>query len=136
MPLLVISARGWFEIEEFSWRRVFALSLLVSILFAFSPLIFILGIGLTGFSIYRDYIASNSGINIVLFNARLYRRLALTFTPILICAPWSFELIIHPSRFLMDSGFLLQGSGPNFALLGNPGAVSYTHLTLPTKRIV
>jgi hypothetical protein len=121
LPLLAIAARGWFKIEEFSWRRVFALSLLVSILFAFSPLIFILGIALTGFSIYRDYIDSNSGINVALFNARLYRRIALTFTPLLICAPWSFELIINPNRFLMDSGFLLQGGGPNLAFLGNPG---------------
>ena len=121
LPLLAIAARGWFEIEEFSWRKVFALSLLVSIIFAFSPFIFILGIALTGFSIYRDYIDSNSGINLVLFNARLYRRLALTFTPFLICAPWSFELIFNPNRFLLDSGFLLQGSGPNFSLVGNPG---------------
>jgi hypothetical protein len=121
LPLLAIAARGWFEIEEFSWRRVFALSLLVSVIFAFSPIIFILGIALTGFSIYRDYMDSNSGINIALFNARLYRRLALTFTPFLICAPWSFELIFNPNRFLLDSGFLLQGGGPNFALLGNPG---------------
>ena len=44
LPLLAIAARGWFEIEEFSWRKVFALSLLVSIIFAFSPFIFILGI--------------------------------------------------------------------------------------------
>lgn len=121
LPLLAKAARGWFEIDEFSWRRVFALSLLVSILFAFSPFIFILGIALTGFSIYRDYIDSNSGINVALFNARLYRRIALIFTPLLICAPWSFELIINPNRFLMDSGFLLQGGGPNAAFLGNPG---------------
>jgi hypothetical protein len=121
LPLLAKAARGWFEIDEFSWRRVFALSLLVSILFAFSPFIFILGIALTGFSIYRDYIDSNRGINVALFNARLYRRIALIFTPLLICAPWSFELIINPNRFLMDSGFLLQGGGPNAAFLGNPG---------------
>jgi hypothetical protein len=112
LPLLAIAARGWFEIEEFTWRKVFALSLLVSIIFAFSPVVFLLGIALTGFSIYRDYLASNSGINVALFNARLYRRLALIFTPFLICAPWSFELIFNPARFLMDSGFLLQGSGP------------------------
>ncbi|MFM2364946.1 MAG: hypothetical protein RLY79_615 [Actinomycetota bacterium] len=121
MPILLIAARNWFEIENMSWRRVFALSLLVAILFAFSPFVFLLGLVLTGFSIYRDYIESSSGVNIVLFNARLYRRIALIVTPFLLCAPWSFELILHPHRLLMDSGFFIQGGGPNLALLGNPG---------------
>jgi len=121
LPLLAIAGRGWFEIEAFSWRKIFALSLLLSILFAFSPSIFLLGLALTGFSIYRDYVESNSGINVTLFNARLYRRIAIVFTPLLICAPWSFELIFDPHRFLMDAGFLLQGGGPNLALFANPG---------------
>lgn len=121
LPILLIAARNWFAIEKMSWRRVFALSLLVAILFAFSPFVFLLGLVLTGFSIYRDYIESSSGVNIVLFNARLYRRIALIVTPFLLCAPWSFELILHPHRLLMDSGFFIQGGGPNLALLGNPG---------------
>jgi hypothetical protein len=121
LPILVILARGWFEIEEFTWRRIFALSLLISILFAFSPFIFILGLALTGFSIYRDYIVSSSGVNISLFNARLHRRIALVITPLLICSPWSFELIFNPHRLFMDSGFFLQGGGPNLALFANPG---------------
>ena len=121
LPILLIAARNWFAIEKMSWRRVFALSLLVAILFAFSPFVFLLGLVLTGFSIYRDYIESSSGVNIVLFNARLYRRIALIVTPFLLCAPWSLELILHPHRLLMDSGFFIQGGGPNLALLGNPG---------------
>lgn len=121
LPQLLIAARGWFEIENFSWRRVFALSLLTAILFAFSPFVFLLGLVLTGFSIYRDYIESSSGVNIALFNARLYRRIAFIVTPFLLCAPWSFELILNPHRFLMDPGFLIQGGGPNLALFANPG---------------
>jgi hypothetical protein len=42
-------------------------------------------------------------------------------TPVLICAPWSFELLVEPKRFFIDSGFLLPGGGPNMALMGNPG---------------
>jgi len=121
LPILAIVARGWFEIDEFSWRKIFALSLLISILYAFSPFVLILGLALTGFSIYRDYIESSSGVNIALFNARLHRRIALVVTPLLICAPWSFELIFNPHRLLMDAGFFLQGGGPNLALFGNPG---------------
>jgi hypothetical protein len=118
LPLLLIASRGWFEIENFTWRRVFGISLLAAIIFAFAPLVFVLGLTLTGFAIYRDYIESSSGVNIVLFNARLYRRIAMVVTPFLLCAPWSFELIINPHRFLMDSGFLIQGGGPNLALQG------------------
>ncbi|MEY4037283.1 MAG: hypothetical protein RL201_664, partial [Actinomycetota bacterium] len=121
LPLLIIAARGWFEIENLSWRRIFALSLLVAVLFAFSPFVFLLGLALTGFSIYRDYLESNSGVNIALFNARLQRRITLVVAPLLLCAPWSFELIINPHRLLMDSGFLIPGGGPNLALFANPG---------------
>jgi hypothetical protein len=65
--------------------------------------------------------ASEQGRNAELFNNRLYRRLALVITPVLICAPWSFELLVQPKRFFIDSGFLLPGGGPNLALIGNPG---------------
>jgi len=121
LPLLIIAARGWFEIENLTWRRVFALSLLVAVLFAFTPFVFLLGLALTGFSIYRDYAESSNGVNIALFNARLYRRITLVVAPLLLCAPWSFELIINPHRLLMDSGFLIPGGGPNLALSANPG---------------
>jgi hypothetical protein len=45
----------------------------------------------------------------------------MVVTPFLLCAPWSFELILNPHRLLMDSGFLIPGGGPNLALFGNPG---------------
>ena len=121
LPLLVIAAKNWFQIETLTWRRIFAVSLLASALIAFSPIVFVIGLGLSGFSIYRDYIASESGFNRELFNARLYRRITILVIPILITAPWSFEIIIDPHRFLLDAGFFLPGGGPNLALLGNPG---------------
>ena len=36
-------------------------------------------------------------------------------------APFSFEAIIHPSRFLTEPGLLIPGGGPLAVLLGNPG---------------
>jgi GT2 family glycosyltransferase len=121
LPLISIAASGWFEIENFTWRRIFGLSLLLAVLFAFSPFTLILGLAITGFSVYRDYLESSSGVNIALFNARLYRRIALVVTPFLLCTPWSLELILKPHRLLADAGFLLQGGGPNWVLIGNPG---------------
>lgn len=120
-PLFIIATRGIFEIEGFSWRRICGISILSSVLVAFSPILLLVGLVVNAFAIYRDYSASGNGVNIELFNERLYRRIALVFTPLLMCAPWSFELLVHPKRFFIDSGFLLSGGGPNLAFLGNPG---------------
>ncbi len=121
LPLLINASQGIFEIDQFSWRRIFGISLLNSVLFAFSPILLLLGLLFSGFAIYRDYSASDRGVNADLFNQRLYRRIALIITPFLICAPWSFELLTQPGRFLFESGFLISGGGPNSVLFGNPG---------------
>jgi GT2 family glycosyltransferase len=121
LPLLINASQGIFEIDQFSWRRIFAISLLSSVLFAFSPALLLIGLLFSGFAIYRDYSASERGVNVELFNQRLYRRIALVMTPFLICAPWSFELLTQPKRFFIESGFLISGGGPNFVLFGNPG---------------
>jgi hypothetical protein len=121
LPLFISAAQRIFTLDEITWRRVFGLSLLGSVLFAFSPILLIVGVLVNAFAIYRDYSASERGVNSELFNQRLYRRLALMITPVLLCAPWSFELIVEPKRFFIDSGFLLPGGGPNLALMGNPG---------------
>ena len=121
LPLFISAAQGIFAIDQLTWRRIFGLSLLGTVLFAFSPILLIVGLIINAFAIYRDYSASERGTNTELFNQRLYRRVALVITPFLICAPWSFELLVNPKRFFIDSGFLLPGGGPNFALMGNPG---------------
>ena len=121
LPLLINASQGIFEIDQFSWRRIFGISLLSSVLFAFSPILLLIGLLFSGFAIYRDYSASEHGVNVELFNQRLYRRTALVITPFLICAPWSFELLTQPKRFFFESGFLISGGGPNYALFGNPG---------------
>ena len=121
LPLLVNASSGWWQIEKFTWRRVFAVSFLTAVLASFSPIVFLLGILLTLLAIFRDYLDSNQSTETNLFNVRLYRRIVLAITPLLICAPWSFELILKPSRFFLDSGFLIPGGGANMAILGNPG---------------
>jgi hypothetical protein len=118
---LVIAVDGWWQIEKFTWRRVFAVSFLTAVLASFSPIVFGILLVLTFVGIFRDYLDSNQGIEVELFNLRLHRRIVSAITPILICAPWSFELIMKPSRFFIDSGFLIPGGGPNLAILGNPG---------------
>jgi len=94
---------------------------LITVLMAFSPILFICGFIFTFLAIFRDYGASDQGKDQELFNQRLYKRLSLLLTPIFICAPWSVELFVNPKRFFIDAGFLFPGGGPNLALAGNPG---------------
>jgi GT2 family glycosyltransferase len=130
LPLLLIATRGIFELNQFTWRRTFAISLLCTVLMAFSPILFIFGFIFTGIAIFRDYSASEQGKDQELFNQRLYRRIALLLVPFLICAPWSLELLVNPKRFFIDSGFLIPGGGPNLALAGNPGGAGSLPLYL------
>ena len=132
LPLLVIAIDGFWQIEKFTWRRVFAIAFLAAVLASFSPIVFVILVVATFVGIFRDYLASNQGIEIELFNNRLHRRIVLAIAPLLACAPWSFELIMKPSRFFIDAGFLIPGGGPNLAMLGNPGgpgSLSWTVLS-------
>jgi GT2 family glycosyltransferase len=121
LPLFINAARGIVALDQITWRRIFGLSLIGSVLVAFSPILLIVWALFSAYGISRDYADSDRGVNTELFNQRLYRRIALVITPFLICAPWSFELLLQPKRIFMESGFLFPGGGPNLALLGNPG---------------
>ena len=121
LPYLVIVAKDWEFIERASWRRIFSISLLIAVIFSFSPSIFIFVLLLSAWGIYHDYLLSHRTFHEAIFKERLSKRLALLVTPIFLTAPWSFELFVSPQRFVLDSGFLLPGGGPNLALIGNPG---------------
>ena len=56
-----------------------------------------------------------------LFLERLTRRMTLIITPILLSAPASFSLFVHPTQLWGEIGFSLSGGGPNLSLTANPG---------------
>jgi GT2 family glycosyltransferase len=120
-PRIAIYLPKMVKIENANWRAIFGFSLLAGIVTAFSLLAFI-GISLIHvINLVRDYLHFRNTANKKLFNEQLRRRLVLILTPFVICLPWSFEALIHPTRFLLEPGFSLAGGGPNFALLANPG---------------
>ncbi len=123
LPILILITMGWSHVEKMSWRRIFSIALLIGVISSFSPIAFLISVVILGFSIYQDYVTSHRNIKEALFKARIAKRLAVLFTPLLLTAPWSFELLRTPRRLLLDSGFLLSGGGPNLSLLGNPGGV-------------
>lgn len=109
------------KIEDLHWRSIFGFSLLVGALTAFSlsayvGIVLIYSVGLVGD--IRDH-RNRPSRNLLI--TRLSKRAVLVFTPFLLCLPWSFEALVHPSRFLLEPGLLLQGGGPNLAFLANPG---------------
>ena len=109
------------KVETLEWRTIFGFNLLVGVLAAFSlqaylGIIIIYCMGLV--TDIKDY---RAGSNRKLFLARLSKRGLLVLTPLLLCLPWSFEAIVHPSRFLLEPGLLIHGGGPNLAFLANPG---------------
>ncbi|MEY3715467.1 MAG: hypothetical protein RL155_342, partial [Actinomycetota bacterium] len=100
--------------------------LLLSIVCAFSPLAFMSIVLWQFILVIFDVVAFNSRTNPMNkenFDRRNARRIALIATPIAVCAPWSIEFILHPSRILLDPGINLAGGEVLSIILGNPGGV-------------
>jgi hypothetical protein len=56
-----------------------------------------------------------------IFDIRNARRIVLIIGPIVTTAPWSLEMIIHPSRLLLDPGLTTAGGSVISILFANPG---------------
>ena len=120
-PRLVIFLTRVKKVDDLQWRTIFGFSLLVGALTAFSLLGY-LGIVLVFcFGLVREVREYHRGADRKLLVERLLKRGTLVFTPFLLCLPWSLEALVHPKRFLLEPGLLLQGGGPNLAFLANPG---------------
>jgi len=121
LPSFIASLRDWTTIESRSWRSIFALSLFTWVLFAFNPsVMLILGVTVL-YSLVKDYLSVSQNLNDPLFIERLKRRMTLIVIPLLLSAPSSFSLFIHPTKFWSEIGFTVEGGGPNFAFFSNPG---------------
>ena len=123
-PWLVRALSGLENLHSLSWRRTWWLALLLTIVFAFSPLTFAMILLWQFILMILDVIAFNRNDGAVtkdMFDARNLRRIAIILAPIVACAPWSLEKIIHPSRFLLDPGLPVAGGDVLGILLANPG---------------
>lgn len=107
--------------EELQWRSIFGFSLLVGMLAAFSLQAYLGIVLIYGFGLLREIREYRAGGARTLLLERVFKRAVLISTPMLLCLPWSFEALVHPSRFLLEPGLLIPGGGPNLAFLANPG---------------
>ncbi len=120
-PRIVSYLPRFIQIETATWRMIFGVSLLISILTSFSLLGYLGMFAVSMVGVARDLVEYKRSSNKKLFVNRVQRRLALALIPFLLCLPWSFEALLHPSRFLLEPGLLIESGVPNFTLLANPG---------------
>ena len=121
LPLFISELRSWVEIESRTWRSIFAYSLFIWVLFAFNPSVALIVLGAVLFTVYRDFYSVAKNYRDPLFKERVIRRLTLVVLPLLLSAPGSFSLFVHPSRLIAEIGLTVPGGGPNYAFFANPG---------------
>ena len=123
VPLVALILHDWWAIEKYSWRKIFAVSLLFALLYSFTLISFVIALiasVVISLENFKEYSLTHDKS---LWFDRLTKRSALVFVPFLINAPYSFEAIVNPSRFLTEPGLRVAGGGALATLTGNPGGL-------------
>ena len=123
VPLVALTLHDWWAIEKYSWRKIFAVSLLFSLLYSFTLMSFVIALVASvviSIDNYKEFLSTQDQ-NVWI--ERLTKRSALVFIPFLVNAPYSFEAIINPSRFLTEPGLRIPGGGALAVLSGSPGGL-------------
>lgn len=129
-PFLAKLLKNWWAIESYTWRKIFGISLLLSLLYAFTLmgfLITLIAAIVIAFDNFEKYLIHH---NKQLFKEQLLKRFTLVFVPFFVNVPYSLEALLHPSRFLTEPGLLIPGGGPLAVLLGSPGGAGALPLWL------
>jgi GT2 family glycosyltransferase len=121
LPFIFKWSRNWYSIELAKWRKIFQVSFVLGLAFAFAPQIFVALFGLMAYAAVKDFLFVNRNYKDPLFVVRLIRRVTVLGAVFFMNIPWSLELLVHPHRFFLDAGYAIPGGGPNYAILGNPG---------------
>jgi hypothetical protein len=120
-PFLVDVAMQWRKVDQFSIRKMSALSLLLALMFAFAPAFFIAILILILAAVISDVIEWRKVSNQPRPYSLLARRAFLLIAPLALTIPWSLEIVSSPKKFLIDIGLLSSGGGANLAFTANPG---------------
>lgn len=123
LPLFISLSPIRTFVEKRSWRRVYNLALLASVISAFAA-DFLLGWTIVLFAyIIDELISRRSEIRTTkpltfLMTAdldSLKRKIAFLVIPWMLNFPWSGSLIVHPTQFLMSPGLPIDGGGSGFS---------------------
>ncbi len=121
LPIFVSLIHNWTDIEKLSWRNIYAITLFLWSLFAFNPSVIVIVLVGVIASTLGDYKAAENNYKAPLFIQRASRRATLLIFPLLLSAPSTFSLFIHPLNALREIGLAIAGGGPNLAISANPG---------------
>ena len=130
VPIFIFIKPLMLNIKELSWRRIFAQTLLVTLVCAFSPLLLGIWFVTQIFIVIRSMILAITGeknsagwldrLESEAFRPVL-RRITVLITTFLLTLPWSLGALIHPTQFLLAPGIPLANGGTVQTLLANPG---------------
>ena len=123
LPILVLNLHDWWGIEKYSWRKIFAVSLLFSVLYAFTLMAFVIALVASLVITLENFKEYSSTHDKIVWFDRMKKRSALVFVPFLVNSPYSFEAMINPSRLLTEPGLRIPGGGSLAVLSGNPGGL-------------
>jgi GT2 family glycosyltransferase len=123
-PWVFRTLLGFEKLESISWRGIWTLSIIIAVVLAFSPLIF-LALAIWQLILFISDLFTFNNVNSNLtkeeFDRRNSRRFTILATPFLLSIPWSLEFVLHPSRILLDPGINLAGGSLFSIISGNPG---------------
>ena len=125
-PWLLRALLGIESLESLTWRKIWWLAILLTLVFAFSPITFLAIVIWQFLLLIFDVVAFNKKTSLMSkeqFDSRNLRRIAIVSAPSIVLAPWSLELLLHPSRILIDPGLNIPGGEVLSILLTNPGGV-------------
>ena len=112
-----------------TWRGIFAIALLASILSALNPMILLGWLLLQGYffvttSISLRHHFSEMGYMKFLgddISLILKKRFVLFIAPWILTTPWSISLFIHPTRFFLEPGLPFHTGNRWSVMFANPG---------------
>jgi hypothetical protein len=125
-PWVIRSLLGLELLESLSWRKIWVLALILTVIASFSPLTGVAIMLWQGILLITDLVSFNSAnpkMTKENFDQKNIRRLALLIAPVVLSAPWSLEFLIHPSRIFLDPGLNVSGGSVTSIILVNPGGI-------------
>lgn len=121
-PWVISSMLRAFEVGQWSIRNLASTGILYGLLLAFSPPAFIVVSAwhflVSAIQSTQRFLSVDRDWNLIL--GSIYRRSALLLTAIAINIPWSLELLLHPSRALLEPGINLPSESALLFTV-NPG---------------
>jgi hypothetical protein len=120
LPLLFLAARPLLDIQKASWRRIWSIGLLLSIVIAFAPIFALLLLITVVLTLIVAYHGGGRGA----LRLKSVRVAPLLVTPLAVLFPWSLSALIHPTLWIYDPGVRIGNGRALGLILLSPGGLS------------